>query len=120
MLGYIKLKDRSKEYSIKGSTNTALVPWRLTDSPKMLRIKTKISQFPSRCCKDCKCKAGAISIHCIEKAVGMVYSEVFETVFIKAEANINTVIKMRKTGRQCLQQTSEMSVNVTAEVVMEN
>lgn len=101
MLGYIKLKDRSKEYSIKSSTNTALVPWRLIDSPKMLRIKTKNSQFPTRCCRDCKCKARAMSIHCTEKAVGMVCSEVFETVCIKAEANINIVIKMTKTGRQC-------------------
>jgi len=101
MLGYIKLKDRSKEHSIKDSTNTALVPWRLTDSPKKLRIKTKTSWFPKRCCRDCKCKARTMSSHHIEKAVGIVCSKVFEIFCIKEEADINIVIKITKTGRQC-------------------
>lgn len=43
MLGYIKLKDRSKDHGIKDSTNTASVSWRLTESPKKLRIKEKTS-----------------------------------------------------------------------------
>lgn len=41
MLGYIKLKDRSKAHGIKDSTNTALVSWRLIESPKKLRLKEK-------------------------------------------------------------------------------
>lgn len=100
MLGYIKLKDRSKEHSIKDSANTVLVPQRLTDRPKKLRKKTKNSQFPSKCCRDCKCKARTMSSHHIEKAVGMVCSKVFEIFCIKEEADINIVIKITKTGGQ--------------------
>lgn len=41
MLGYIKLKDRSKDHGIKTSTDTASVSWRLTESPKNLGVKKK-------------------------------------------------------------------------------
>lgn len=101
MLGYIKPKDSSKEHSIEDSTNTALVPWRLPENPQKLRIKTKNSQLPSRCCRDCKCKAKTMSSHHTEKAVGMICGKIFKIFCKKKEADVNVVVKITKTGRQC-------------------
>lgn len=89
MLGYIKLKDRSKDHGIKDSTDSAVVSWRLTESPKKLRIKGK---------KNHSTQAGAAGTtnmkqspwgHTREKRLFVLCNKDFEIFYIKAEADCN-------------------------------